>query len=347
MLRWKDVIKLGTSGNPKPDLRVEKTAEEWRELLPPEQFHITREAGTERRNSSPMCRLFEPGQYACVCCGTLLFDSGEKFNSGTGWPSFTQPIKEDAIAYHIDSSYGMTRVEVTCNVCDAHLGHVFQNGPEPSGLRYCINALSLNKIHAAEGGKAEASAATETPKQPAESKATFGGGCFWCTEAIFQQLKGVKKVESGYSGGDAHDPTYHEVCSGETGHAEVIEVTYDPTQITFEDLLRVHMSTHNPTSLNKQGADTGTQYRSIIFYRDAKEKAVAERTVVEYRERLGKRVFTEIKPFEQFYRAESSHQNYYRRNEGTGYCESVIEPKLARFREKFAHLLPAKSAAGM
>lgn len=324
MLRWIDVIKFATLGNPKPDRRVEKTEAEWRAQLTPDQYRITRQAGTERAFSSPLCESFEPGKYACVCCDTLLFDSGEKFNSGTGWPSFTQPIVENAIAYRKDNSHGMTRVEVTCNTCDAHLGHVFQDGPEPSGLRYCINAVSLTKVASVE------------------RKATFGGGCFWCTEAIFQHLKGVLRVESGYSGGDVVNPTYREVCTGETGHAEVIEVTYDPNQITFEDLLRVHLSTHNPTTLNKQGADEGTQYRSIIFYRDLEEKATAERLVGEYRESIGKRVFTEVNPFVQFYRAEANHQNYYRSNQGARYCDAVIEPKLARFREKFTHLLNSK-----
>ena len=131
--------------NPKPDRRVEKTAEEWKSILTPEVYHITREKGTERAYSSEMCSRFEPGRYACACCGTELFDATEKFESGSGWPSFTQPLKENVIAYHTDNSFGMSRIEVTCNVCDAHQGHVFPDGPEPSGLRYCINALALEK----------------------------------------------------------------------------------------------------------------------------------------------------------------------------------------------------------
>lgn len=145
-LKWNDVVKFGSEGNPEPDRKVEKTPEEWAKQLTPEQYRVTREHGTERAFSSDMCELFEAGKYECVCCGTLLFDSGEKFDSGTGWPSFTQPLKSNAVAYRSDSSLGMVRVETLCNTCDAHLGHVFQDGPQPSGLRYCINAVSLKKV---------------------------------------------------------------------------------------------------------------------------------------------------------------------------------------------------------
>ena len=145
MLKWLDVLKFANNGNPTPERRVEKTEEEWKALLTPEQFRITRLKGTERAHSSDLCSLFEPGKYACICCDTLLFDSEEKFESGTGWPSFTQPMEENAIAYNKDRGFGMSRVETVCNTCDAHLGHVFQDGPPPSGLRYCINAVALKK----------------------------------------------------------------------------------------------------------------------------------------------------------------------------------------------------------
>ena len=145
MLTWKDIRDIVKKGNPGPPRRVERDDDEWRRLLTPDQYRITRLRGTERPFSSEMCSLFEPGLYACVCCGTLLFDSTEKFESGTGWPSFTQPVEPNVIAHHADLSLGVLRVETTCNVCDAHLGHVFPDGPRPSGLRYCINALALEK----------------------------------------------------------------------------------------------------------------------------------------------------------------------------------------------------------
>jgi peptide methionine sulfoxide reductase msrA/msrB len=325
MLRWIDILKFASQGTPEPDRIVEKTDEEWKALLTPEQYRVTRQHGTEPAFSSDSCAIFESGKYECVCCETPLFDADEKFDSGTGWPSFTQPIKVNAVSYIKDNSHGMVRVEALCNTCDAHLGHVFLDGPDPSGLRYCMNAAALKK--------------TDSNIQ----KITLGGGCFWCTEAIFQNLKGVLSVESGYSGGQVHNPTYREVCSGRTGHAEVIQIAYDPEEISYEDILRVHMGTHNPCTLNQQGADKGTQYRSVIFYRDDHEKAVATDVISELTEACDKPVVTELAPFEVFFAAEEAHQNYYNRNEGKPYCDAVIEPKLAKFRSTFAHLLSKPS----
>jgi methionine-R-sulfoxide reductase len=146
MLNWFEVLRLAKEGNLEPERKVAKTEVEWRAQLTSEQYSVTRQQGTERPFSSEMCSLFEPGLYACVCCDTLLFDASEKFESGTGWPSFTQPIKDNAIAYNADHSHGMVRVETVCNTCEAHLGHVFPDGPAPSGLRYCMNAVALKKI---------------------------------------------------------------------------------------------------------------------------------------------------------------------------------------------------------
>ena len=143
MLTWKDVMNYAVNGNPETDSRIEKTEMQWRELLTPEQFRITREKGTERAHTGALCSSYEAGKYNCICCNTPLFDSTIKYSSGTGWPSFTQPIKRNAIKYERDTSYGMVRVEVMCNTCDAHLGHVFSDGPEPSGLRYCVNSESI------------------------------------------------------------------------------------------------------------------------------------------------------------------------------------------------------------
>ena len=146
MLKWNDVLTYAKNGVPAPDHKVTKTDAEWRKQLTADQYLVTRQAGTERPFSSSMCSLFEPGIYGCLCCDTLLFDASEKFESGTGWPSFTQPIKDNAIAYHADTGHGMTRVETVCNTCGAHLGHVFPDGPKPSGLRYCMNAVALKKV---------------------------------------------------------------------------------------------------------------------------------------------------------------------------------------------------------
>lgn len=320
MLKYIDVLKFVNHGNPVASQRVVKTPEEWRSVLSPEVYEVTRLKGTERAYSAAMCSSFEPGLYACACCGTLLFDGREKFDSGTGWPSFTQPIEPGAIAYENDRSYGMRRIEALCSTCDAHLGHVFPDGPPPSGLRYCMNALSLNKI------------------ETLFEKAVLGGGCFWCTEAIFKELKGVETVESGFSGGAIANPTYREVCSGRTGHAEVVQVTFNPAEITYEDLLRIHLSTHNPTTPNQQGADVGTQYRSIILVSNNDQRRSAEKVLAEMQAIFDRPIVTEIKQLEAFYLAEPEHQDFYLKHPEEGYCQAVIAPKLAKFRMLFAAL---------
>ena len=150
MLTWNDVLQRARDGAPEPARKVRKSDDEWRAQLSPAAYEVTRHAGTERPFSSALCEAFGPGRYACVCCGTLLFDAQEKFDSGTGWPSFTQPADPDAISYHADHSHGMVRVETTCATCDAHLGHVFPDGPAPSRLRYCMNAVALAKLDPTE-----------------------------------------------------------------------------------------------------------------------------------------------------------------------------------------------------
>jgi peptide-methionine (R)-S-oxide reductase len=146
MMKWLDVLQYAAKGNPTPPQRVEKSDEEWRKILTEEEYHVTRKKGTERAFTGEYCEAHEPGLYACRCCGTVLFDSRTKFESGTGWPSFTSPVQQNAIKYTKDTSYGMTRVEVECNVCDCHLGHVFPDGPPPTGLRFCINSASIKLV---------------------------------------------------------------------------------------------------------------------------------------------------------------------------------------------------------
>ena len=167
--------------------------------------------------------------------------------------------------------------------------------------------------------------------------ATLGGGCFWCTEAIFRSLKGVESVESGYSGGHTKNPTYQEVCTGETGHAEVIQITFNPQVISFTEILEVFFETHDPTSLNRQGADAGTQYRSVIFYHTPHQKELAEKYINELNSEnvYRKPVVTEVAQFEKFYKAENYHQNYFANNRSQGYCQFVIVPKIEKFRKIF------------
>ena len=183
----------------------------------------------------------------------------------------------------------------------------------------------------------------EVPKDAKLEVATFGGGCFWCEEAQFQVLDGVIKVESGFSGGTVPNPTYEEVCTGTTGHAEVVQVTFDPTKINYEQLLEAFWSSHDPTTLNRQGNDVGTQYRSVIFYHNEKQRVIAEF----YKEKLEKSgaydkpIVTELTPFKAFYKAEDYHQNYYKENGSQPYCHFVIAPKLEKFKKVFKdHLKP-------
>ena len=172
-------------------------------------------------------------------------------------------------------------------------------------------------------------------------KATFGSGCFWCTEAVFQQLRGVKSVQSGYSGGEAPNPTYDEVCTGRTGHAEVVQITYDPAAISFDELLKVFWQTHDPTTLNRQGHDVGTQYRSAVFYHNDAQRRTAEA----YKQQLDAAgtfrapIVTEITPFKNFYAAEDYHENYFRSNPEQSYCAAVIRPKVEKFKKEFKEML--------
>lgn len=176
--------------------------------------------------------------------------------------------------------------------------------------------------------------------------ATLAGGCFWCLEAVFDELAGVEKVESGYSGGQTVNPSYHEVCSGTTGHAEIVQVTFDPQAVSFKELLQVFFTIHDPTTLNRQGADVGTQYRSAIFYHSPEQREVADQVIAELTAAKVWRdpIVTEVTPFSTFYPAEEYHRDYFRRNPAQAYCQFVIEPKVAKFRKLYLDKLKRKTA---
>lgn len=171
------------------------------------------------------------------------------------------------------------------------------------------------------------------------SIATFGGGCFWCIEAVIQRLKGIVSIKSGYADGHIKNPAYREVCTGRTGHAEVVQVTFDPEIISYYDLIAIFMTSHDPTTLNQQGADKGTQYRSIILYHDNEQKAIAEQVFEAVKPFYADSIVTELKPFEVFYEAEEDHQNYYNNNQEAGYCRMVIDPKVQKLRKMYADKL--------
>ena len=172
---------------------------------------------------------------------------------------------------------------------------------------------------------------------------TLGGGCFWCLEAVYQELRGVEKVESGYSGGDVPNPTYRQVCSETTGHAEVVQVTFDPDEVSYRDILEVYFTIHDPTTLNRQGADVGTQYRSVIFYHTEEQKRTAEEVISEIESEgiWNSPIVTEVVPLDEFYVAEDYHQNYFRNNGFQPYCQVIIAPKVAKFRKQHLERLKA------
>jgi peptide methionine sulfoxide reductase msrA/msrB len=294
------------------NLAVAKSEEEWRRDLSPEQFHVLREHGTERPGSSPLNKEYGKGIYYCAGCRQALFGSDAKFDSGTGWPSFFAP-KEGAVGTSEDRSFFMTRTEVHCARCGGHLGHVFPDGPKPTGLRYCINGAALQfepQARASAEGEEEKAALRQAGRS---QTATFAAGCFWGVEAEFRQIEGVIDAVVGYTGGKTAKPTYKEVCTDRTGHAEAVQVTFDPAKVSYERLLDAFWNLHDPTTLNRQGPDVGSQYRSAIFAHDAKQEAAAKASLaaLEKSGRFKRPIVTEIVKAGPFYRAEEYHQQYF------------------------------------
>jgi peptide methionine sulfoxide reductase msrA/msrB len=304
---------------------------ELKKILTPLQYDVTQNAATEPPFHNELWDNHQPGLYVDVATGEPLFSSTDKFDSGTGWPSFTQPVEPGRVIEHRDSSFGMVRVEVRSSAGGSHLGHVFDDGPAPTHARYCINSASLRFIPAAQlaaQGYGAYRALFETAKEAAASPAAqetaiLAGGCFWGMEEILRKVPGVLQTEAVYTGGNSSSPSYEDVHTGTTGHAEAVRIVFDPRKLSYADLLeKWFFRMHDPTTRNRQGNDVGSQYRSAIFVTSPEQRKVAEQV----KARVGASgkwknpIVTEIVDAGPATRAEEYHQKYLEKNPGGYTC---------------------------
>lgn len=270
--------------------------------LTPEEKKVILHKGTELPFSGKYYSFTEKGTYVCKRCGAALYLSAAKFDSGCGWPSFDEELP-GAVKRQTDADG--QRTEIVCASCGAHLGHVFLGeGFTAKNTRHCVNSISMNFILA------------DAKKT---GTAVFASGCFWGTQYYLQQAKGVLSTTVGFTGGHTANPTYEEVCSGTTGHAEAVQVVYDPNLISYEELAKLFFETHDFSQVNRQGPDIGEQYRSEIFYQNEEQRQMAER-LASILKAKGFKVATRITAAGPFWKAEDDHQNYYRKNGSQPYC---------------------------
>jgi peptide methionine sulfoxide reductase msrA/msrB len=277
--------------------------------LSKEESAVILKKGTEYPFTGKFEKFTGKGTYICKQCGAALYNSSGKFDAGCGWPSFDEEIT-GAVKRNPDPDG--KRTEIVCAICGAHLGHVFIGEKfTAKDTRHCVNSISLDFIPA------------QVPSGR-YSTAIFAGGCFWGVEYFLQKAPGVISVESGYTGGTVKNPSYREVCTGRTGHAEAVKIIYDPAKTTYEKLLKLFLEIHDPTDVNRQGPDIGEQYRSEIFYLNNEQKAIAEKDLKILQDK-GFKIATRVTKASEFYSAEDYHQDYYFKNGKVPYCHGYVK----------------------
>lgn len=305
--------------------------EELKKTLTPIQYSCTQEGGTEEPFKNLYWDNKKDGIYVDVVTGEALFSSLDKYDSGSGWPSFTKPIEDGHLSTHTDRKFFMERTEVRSKVGDSHLGHVFDDGPrDKGGKRFCINSASLRfipleKMKEQGYGKYLFPFADKLKLEVA----TLAGGCFWGVEELFRKEKGVVETQVGYIGGSLKNPTYNDVKKGTTGHAEAVQILFDPKATSYKNILTLFFKLHDPTTVNQQGNDKGTQYRSAIFYSSDEQKKTAEevKAMVNKSKAWKKPVVTEVVKYDAFWSAEDYHQDYLVKNPGGYTCHFVRDVK--------------------
>mgnify|MGYP000011616693 FL=1 len=265
--------------------------------LTTEEKHILKDKGTEAPFTGEYNEHYEAGIFICRACDNPLYESNTKFNSGCGWPSFDDEI-EGAITHYEDLSGGRLRTEICCKKCDGHLGHIFMGEQITiKDKRHCVNSLSIR-----------------FKSYSKLQRATFGAGCFWSVEKLFKAAEGVYLSRVGYMGGNTDMPTYNEVCSGTTNHAEVVDLYFNPEKVSYSNLLNIFWKNHNPTTLNRQGFDNGTQYRSVVFCHSEQQLKEVQESIKDHQKNLENEIVTQVVYSSKFFRAEEYHQNYLNKN---------------------------------